>query len=120
MRQENVRRRVLRPAAEEAGVPWCGFHSFRHTCASMLFEAGRNIRQVAAWLGHADPAFTLRTYVHLMDAGVGEGLDLDALGAGETSHEVHTDSMRLTPTHGDNLDADRHDSAPALMPVAGI
>jgi hypothetical protein len=26
------------------------------------------------WLGHADPAFTLRTYVHLMDEGVG-GVD---------------------------------------------
>jgi hypothetical protein len=24
------------------------------------------------WLGHADPGFTLRTYVHLMDAGVGD------------------------------------------------
>ena len=32
----------------------------------MLFEAGRNVAQVAAWLGHTDPAFTLRTYVHLL------------------------------------------------------
>lgn len=30
-----------------------------------------HVKQVAEWLGHADPAFTLRTYVHLMDAGVG-------------------------------------------------
>jgi hypothetical protein len=44
---------------------------FRHTCASLLFEAGRNIEQVQEWLGHADPGFTLRTYVHLLDAGVG-------------------------------------------------
>jgi integrase len=28
-----VRRRVLKPAAERAGVPWVGFHTFRHTCA---------------------------------------------------------------------------------------
>ncbi|MGB7588308.1 MAG: hypothetical protein WBM00_06330, partial [Solirubrobacterales bacterium] len=40
-----------------------------------LFDDGRNIKQVQEWLGHADPAFTLRTYVHLMDAGVGGGLD---------------------------------------------
>jgi hypothetical protein len=26
---------------------------------------------VSKWLGHADPAFTLRTYVHLMDGGLG-------------------------------------------------
>jgi hypothetical protein len=38
----------------------------------MLFEQGRNVKQVAEWLGHADPAFTLRTYVHLMDDGVGD------------------------------------------------
>jgi Phage integrase family len=54
-----------------------GFHAFRHTCASLLFEAGRNVKQVSAWLGHADPGFTLRTYVHLMDEGVGDAAFLD-------------------------------------------
>jgi integrase len=48
-----------------------GFHTFRHTCASLLFDQGRNVKQVAEWLGHADPSFTLRTYVHLIDDGVG-------------------------------------------------
>lgn len=52
LRQENVRRRVLAPAAEEAGVPWIGFHSFRHTCASLLFD----VKQVQRWLGHHSPA----------------------------------------------------------------
>jgi hypothetical protein len=47
------------------------FHAFRHTCASLLFANDKNIKQVQTWLGHADPAFTLRTYVHLMDDGVG-------------------------------------------------
>lgn len=78
LRQENVRRRVLAVAAEEAGVPWIGFHAFRHTCASMLFEAGRNVKQVQRWLGHHSPGFTLDTYVHLLDDGVGGGLDLAA------------------------------------------
>ena len=31
------------------------------------------------WLGHADPAFTLRTYVHLMDEGVGGAAFLDEI-----------------------------------------
>ena len=35
------------------------------------------MKQVAEWLGHADPSFTLRTYVHLMDAGVGDAAFLD-------------------------------------------
>ena len=53
------------------------FHTFRHTCANLLFEAGRNVKQVQAWLGHADPGFTLKTYIHLMDAGVGDAAFLD-------------------------------------------
>lgn len=52
------------------------FHAFRHTCASLLFAEGRNVKQVAAWLGHADPAFTLRVYVDLLDEGMGGGMDL--------------------------------------------
>jgi integrase len=73
----NLRRRVLVPAAEAAGVPWVTFHAFRHTCASLLFEAGRDVKQVSAWLGHADAGFTLRVYVHLMDEGVGSAAFLD-------------------------------------------
>jgi integrase len=70
-------RRVLDRATESAGVPWVTFHTFRHTCASMLFEGGKDIKQVSEWLGHADPAFTLRTYVHLMDGGLGDAEFLD-------------------------------------------
>ena len=52
----NLMRRYLKPAAEEAGVPWAGFHSLRHTCAAMLFAQGRNIKQVQRWLGHHAPS----------------------------------------------------------------
>ena len=65
-----------------AGLPWVTFHTFRHTCASLLVEAGRDVKQVQEWLGHADPGFTLRTYIHLMDGGVGSADFLDeAVGA---------------------------------------
>jgi len=74
----NLRNRVLVPAAKAAGLEWVGFHAFRHTCASLLFEAGRNPKQVQAWLGHHDPGFTLATYVHLMDEGVGDAAFLDS------------------------------------------
>ena len=67
LRDENVRKRVLKPAARKVGLDWVGFHSFRHTAASLLFEAGRDVKQVQEWLGHHDPGFTLRTYVHLLD-----------------------------------------------------
>jgi integrase len=61
----NIWNRVLKPAAGEAAVPWIGFHTFRHTCASALFAGGRNVVQVQRWLGHHSPEFTLKTYVHL-------------------------------------------------------
>ena len=63
---ENVRRRVLKPIANNVGLPWVGFHSFRHTCATILFRNGLNAKQVQSWLGHHSPAFTLATYVHLL------------------------------------------------------
>jgi integrase len=47
-------------------------------CASLLFAEGRNVKQGQAWLGHADPAFTLRIYVHLMDEGIGDAEFMDA------------------------------------------
>src|SRR5262249_37242250 len=52
-------RAVLKPAAEAAGLPWIGFHTLRHTCATMLFRRGFNAKQVQTWLGHSTPAFTL-------------------------------------------------------------
>jgi integrase len=87
LRRSNVANRVLSPAAKDAGlvvdrdgveVPWVSFHTFRHTCASLLFENGRNVKQVSEWLGHADPSFTLSTYVHLLDEGIGGAEFFDA------------------------------------------
>lgn len=43
-----------------------GFHALRHTFASVVLAAGETIQQLAEWLGHSDPAFTYRTYVHFL------------------------------------------------------
>ena len=94
----NLRRRVLAPAAKRAGVPWAGFHTFRHTCASLLFEGGKDIKQVSEWLGHADPAFTLRTYVHLLDGGLGGADFLDACIA--PGSEDFSDPARMPSQSG--------------------
>jgi integrase len=89
----NLMTRVLKPAALEAGlgswVPtrkgrraesWVGFHTFRHTCASMLFRAGWNAAQVQRHLGHHKASFTLDTYIHLLDEDVPEPTFFDAVG----------------------------------------
>lgn len=64
--QQNIARRILKPAARKAGFPWVSYHSFRHTCGTMLFRRGLNAKQVQGWLGHHSPAFTLAVYVHLL------------------------------------------------------
>lgn len=89
---------MLVPAAEAAGLPWVTCHTFRHTCASLLFEAGRDVKQVASWLGHADPAFTLRTYVHLMDDGIGDADFLDAAVPADHPARVNPGSTQRIET----------------------
>ena len=81
-----LRRYVLDPATKVAGVPWVTPHVFRHTCASLLFAEGKSPKQVQMWLGHTDPAFTLRTYVHLLDDGLGDAIDV--VGATMGPHEL--------------------------------
>ncbi|MGW4050753.1 tyrosine-type recombinase/integrase [Streptomyces sp. NPDC004779] len=54
-----------------ASAPEHGMHALRHFYASVLLDAGENIRALSQYLGHADPGFTLRTYTHLMPSSEG-------------------------------------------------
>ncbi|WOI29133.1 tyrosine-type recombinase/integrase [Sulfitobacter dubius] len=42
-----------------------GFHAIRHAYASRLISAGANLKQLQVYMGHHDPAFTMRVYGHL-------------------------------------------------------
>lgn len=42
-----------------------GFHAIRHAYASRLIAAGANLKQLQVYMGHNDPAFTMRVYGHL-------------------------------------------------------
>ncbi|WP_422751829.1 tyrosine-type recombinase/integrase [Micromonospora sp. WMMD708] len=60
---------VWKPAIRAAGVEDTrqnGMHVLRHTYASVLLDAGENIKALSLYLGHADPGFTLRVYTHLL------------------------------------------------------
>jgi integrase len=74
--QGSLRRRVLVPAAERAGLSGVGFHTLRHTCASLLIESGISPLRLQRWMGHHSSAFTLETYGHLIDGDLGPALDL--------------------------------------------
>lgn len=62
----NLRRRVLKLLVEEVNAPWAGFHTFRHTFASIHLSEGTNLLQLSRALGHHSAAFTLTRYTHLL------------------------------------------------------
>lgn len=53
-----------RKALSNAGLPHVRLHDARHSCATLMHLNGVPTVVIAAWLGHADPGFTLRTYAH--------------------------------------------------------
>lgn len=61
---------VWQAAFREAGVEYRGrgdgMHTLRHFFASTLLANGCSVKELAEFLGHSDPGFTLRTYTHLV------------------------------------------------------
>jgi integrase len=88
--RHNVRQRVVGPAVVKADellaeqglnpLPAGVSPHKRHSFASLLVAFGRDAVYVMAQLGHTDPAFTLRTYTHLMRRDQGDRARLRALG----------------------------------------
>lgn len=66
LRPNNFRKRVYAPALERAGLPHQSIHALRHVCASQLAGAGGSAVEIAARLGHSNPAITQRVYTHLL------------------------------------------------------
>jgi integrase len=62
----NFRRRIYRPAANRAGVPWSTPHDLRHGLATLMAEKGFSAAHIATQLGHADGGrLAQSTYIHL-------------------------------------------------------
>lgn len=59
--------RSLRSWARRAGVTPIRVHDFRHTFASMAISSGMHAAELARILGHANPSFTMKTYVHFFE-----------------------------------------------------
>lgn len=148
----NVMSRVLKPAAIEADLgewvgegahlradTWVGFHTFRHTCATRLFRSGWNAVQVKDFLGHSDPGFTLRTYVHLLPEDLpepafprasetgredyfttrkGDLIELEEVGGNEGATEG-TETDRNAPTAPDEVPPTEQEESSARFGTAG-
>ena len=72
---QNTLRRVLAPILKVASTPddvtWAAFHTFRHTFATLLVDAGANVKRVSKMLGHHKASFTLDYYAHLFADDLG-------------------------------------------------
>lgn len=47
------------------GLPHIRFHELRHSCASLLINAGFNLKDIQEWMGHSDIKMTANIYGHL-------------------------------------------------------
>ena len=54
---------IIRADIDDKG---CGVHTLRHTCASLMFNKGIDIKIISEILGHANVSVTYNTYVHLV------------------------------------------------------
>jgi integrase len=61
---QNLYNRELAPACDRIQEARVGWHSFRHTHATLLAEVGESIKTAQALLGHSDVETTLNTYAH--------------------------------------------------------
>jgi integrase len=77
--------------AVQAGVPIIRLHDARHTCASYLHAQGVPIAAVSAWLGHANPSFTMAIYTHASADGLTTARDL--LARAVPAHVTHGETV---------------------------
>lgn len=56
---------MLDKLAKKASLPPIGCHGYRHTHASLLFEAGATMKEVQVRLGHSSIAMAQNIYIHV-------------------------------------------------------
>jgi integrase len=102
---------AVRAAGTRAGIDWpVGLHTFRHSCASIMFRRGVPKEAIRRLLGHHSWEFTAGTYLHL-DDDLPDGSvvgDLTATSVGPVAGE---DAVAALPEggleHGAELDLSR-------------
>ncbi len=66
LRKSNLTRRSFSPLVKKAGVRRIRFHDLRHTHATLLLQAGENVKVVSERLGHRSIEITLKIYAHVL------------------------------------------------------
>lgn len=80
---------VVRSAGKRAGLEWpVGLHTFRHSCASIMFRRGVPKEAIRRLLGHHSWDFTAGTYLHLDDDDLPDGAVVGDLTAVSASNDA--------------------------------
>lgn len=102
IRRTSFNETVWSTARKRAGLPVggeieTGMHALRHWYASSLLAGGASPVEVSEYLGHADVAFTLRTYGHLMPSS--ESRAREAIDAAFARSRTAGDVAETTAPH---------------------
>lgn len=62
--QPSAPRQYIQRLGKRHGLPHIDIHTWRHTCVSMLIDAGESIPNVANYVGHSTPTVTMSIYAH--------------------------------------------------------
>lgn len=52
---------------EESGLSHMRFHDLRHSCSSILYEKGWNVKDIQEWLRHSKLETTMNIYTHISE-----------------------------------------------------
>jgi integrase len=96
--RRNLRNRQLDPMCEELRIPKIGWHSLRHSNATLLDAVGTPLGTVQSLLGHSSPEITRGTYIHSLPAGAREAVQKveDLLTGPKRTQIVEIDKVAST------------------------
>ena len=55
----------MKELLKKAGLPSIRFHDLRHSCATLLYDSGIDMKAIQEWLGHSNISTTMNIYAHL-------------------------------------------------------
>jgi integrase len=66
LQSNNIGQREFKKIMEAAEVPIITFHGMRHTCGTLMLQAGVPVKVVSERLGHKDVETTMNIYQHVL------------------------------------------------------
>lgn len=110
MDPDNFRRRIFEPLLTIAKMRRCTIKDLRHTYASQMIAAGKELHYIQEQLGHHSPAFTLSVYGHLLPRN--RRGEVDCL-------DDQPGSFRKPAASTISSDAELRDATPQPVKIAG-